>query len=345
MRLFIQILFFSLLLTSCSADKTAQSVFDNYLNRLSNSLKVEIEEIEVAGTKAIDGTLRPYPRKSSLVYEIPSVDINILQFLQLSKCELQRLIGHRNSSLGKLMTGYHTLLYEHEFLILAQQCRATLEPDESLYDELTKAIEHKQKYQNQVRWNETFAGNELRYLFSLGTEPLTPQQLSHHPTELSTALESLNTWLLEPSVNGSGLQQAYKAFEARKYIGELRLTMAMAMSKLAQADALLDQRLTQKPLCYNQRANHQSKIVNNVFFKFYIGEVQPMLAQLHQQGKAVFGLIDELQKHMATPDLFTEFWAEVYTSEDSEWQDFNAAIAKHTKSWQDLFNQCGGLPR
>ena len=144
---------------------------------------------------------------------------------------------------------------------------------------------------------------------------------------------------------GSSLTSPKKHPLVVKYIGELRLSMAMAISKLAQADALLNQRLTQKPLCYNQQANQQSKIVNNVFFKFYIGEVQPMLAQLHQQGKAVFGLIDKLQKHMATPDLFTEFWAEVYTAEDSEWQDFNAAIAKHTKSWQDLFNQCGGLPR
>jgi hypothetical protein len=43
------------------------------------------------------------------------------------------------------------LLYEHEFLILAQRCQATMEQDKPLYAELTKAIEHKNKYMGELR--------------------------------------------------------------------------------------------------------------------------------------------------------------------------------------------------
>ena len=333
-----------LIQSSCSFDNSSRSVFDDYLYRLSNSLDVEIDHSFKEGNHHSSSMLTLYPKKSEMLYDIPTVSINLLQFLRLSTCDLQRLIGQRNSSLGKLMTGYHSLLYEHEFLMLARRCQEMIDPGNPLYAELVNVIEHKQSYKDQLHWNATFAGDEIRHLFSLSTRILTPQQLSRKPVELVGALETLNTWLSNPTSNSTGLQYAYKTFETRKHIGKLRLTMAMAVSALTQADSLITKRLSQKPLCYNQKANQKFEIVYRIFRGFYIGEVQPILAQLHLQGRELFSLIDQLQGSMETGPKFTEFWANVYTSQDSEWQDFNKAIEEHVSSWQSLLTQCGHSP-
>ncbi|MFT5421139.1 MAG: hypothetical protein ACI9D5_001894 [Candidatus Endobugula sp.] len=285
-----------------------------------------------------------YPNKSALSYSIPAVEVNVLQFFQLSACELQRLIGQRNSSLGKLMKDYHALLYEYEFLILAQHCQQTLDKNGALYAALTKAIAHKKNHLHNVRWNTTFASDEMRHLFSLGSQPLTVQQLSEHPIELITALEYLDTWLSKPTIENQTLHDSYKVLATRKYIGELRLTMAMTVSALAQATSIIDKRLAKKPLCRQPQSNPEFKVVNRVFHLFYIGEVQPFIAKLHQQGQTLLNLIDQLQASLTPNQIFIHFWDAVYTAENSEWQSFNHAISTHTIAWQKLLRQCGHLP-
>jgi hypothetical protein len=330
----------NLLLASCQFEKTSEDVFDNYLYRLSNSLKVDNDN----DNNQSPINLKLYPKKSDMFYDIPSSNVNIWQFIQLSKCDLQRLIGHRNSSLGKLMTGYHSLLYEHQFLILAKRCLDMIEKGEPLYQELIKAIEHKKNYRDKLRWNAIFVSDEMRYLFSLSSQVLSDQQLSSNPVELVTALEYLNTWLVNPNADSKKLSLSYQTLTTRKYMGELRLTMSLAATALSQADNVIEQRLLQKPLCLHKKSNPQFEVVNRVFHKFYIGEVQPLLSKLYQQAHVLFNLFDQLQAASTPNEKFGEFWDTVYRSQNSEWNIFNKAISSHTKKWQDLLKSCGQLP-
>lgn len=338
-----------LLLIGCDSKQSSYSVFDNYLYRLSNSLDVERESNLDVSVSQVTQKLAVYPKKSVLAYKLPPLDINVLQFLQLSQCDLQRLVGERNSSLGKLISGYHSLLYEYEFLVLAKECLQAIDNDSALYTELTKAIDYKERYQDRLRWNATLVSEELRHLFLLGSQPLTPEQLFNKPVDLIEALTALNVWLSKPTADVENLQQAYQVFETRKYIGELRLALAIATVRIIQADALISKRLSKRPLCFNQQPNKQFEIVNRVFTFFYIGEVQPMLAQLHQQGQELFGLIDDLQVTINSKSVrerleFDIFWDEVYKNKSSEWNRYKEAVSLHTQSWQKLLDQCGRLP-
>lgn len=328
----------ALAVIGCQPKQSSRAVFDNYLYRLSNSLDVKVE------SKPPAALLAHYPEQSSVSHDIPALNISMLEFLQLSKCDLQRLIGERNSSLGRLMTGYHALLYEYEFLLLAEQCLQVIGPKDSLHAELGRAITHKKNYQGQLYWNATFASEEVSYLFSLGSQPLTHQQLSNNPSELISALEDLHAWLSDPTTESQQLEHAYKMIGTRKYIGELRLTMAATTAALEQATSMIDERVSPKPLCYQQRSNQKFEVVDRVFHRFYIGEVQPLLAKVHQQGQTLFNLIDQLQNSLEPSKPFADFWGPVYQSEDSEWQSFNRAVDTHTKAWQNLLRQCGALP-
>ena len=83
--------------------------------------------------------------------------------------------------------------------------------------------------------------------------------------------------------------------------------------------------------------------MNTVFHKYYIGQVQPYIAALHQQSSSVFLEIDELLAIQQAPVNIVSFWGEVYHN-NSEWQGFNRAIKTHTLNWQALLRQCGKLP-
>ncbi len=325
-------------LTACGSEEATQEIFDNYLYRLSNSLKVK-QSIHIEREKLVT-----YPKKPDILHTIPPLKVNILQFLQLSNCELQRLIGHKNSSLGKLMSGYHSMLYEYEFLVLAENCKRENIDVENVSKLLSEAIEHKKKHNKKLNWNAIFADEDVRSLFSTATRPITVEELGYPPSELINALEYLLYWLKQPTLQDAKLKQAFQTMSLGKYIGQLRLAMNATIQNLETADALVSYRLDEKPLCYQQKSNPQFDIVHNVFLKFYIGETQPLLAKIHQHAKEVLLLVNEIQEILTPTPQFTKFWQEIYLSKNSEWNRFNLSIETHTLIWQRLLDQCGFLP-
>jgi hypothetical protein len=45
----------------------------------------------------------------------------------------------------------------------------------------------------------------------------------------------------------------------------------------------------------NKQSNQQFEVANRVFHRFYIGEVRPIMVELHQQSREFFGFTDRLQ--------------------------------------------------
>jgi len=119
-----------------------------------------------------------------------------------------------------------------------------------------------------------------------------------------------------------------------------------ATHMLQQADKILSVRINERPLCRQQQANAQFTIVNNVFYKYYIGQVQPYISGIYKQSVVVFSAIDELVKIQEPSRIqaLTDFWAAVYRDKNSEWQLFNRQVKNHTLNWQALLKQCGKLP-
>jgi hypothetical protein len=106
--------------------------------------------------------------------------------------------------------------------------------------------------------------------------------------------------------------------------------------------------LATRPLCFNERPNQKFDVVQTVFLKYYINEIQPYIAKLHQQSEPLFKRIERLSSQLNSDQkmslVFDDFWSGVYLSKGSEWQSFNAAIKQHTINWQQLLTQCGRLP-
>jgi hypothetical protein len=344
LRFLLPAILFLFILSACQSHDSAAYVFDNYIYRLSNSLQVKRE------TVGIVKLLPSYPSRRNLQKNIPRISINLLEFLRLSECELQRHIGQRNGALGRVMESTQQLIYDVTFLSLAKQCLTQLQPGSTLANTLQTAYEHKLTYFPASAWNATFASKEFNYLFSLGAKPLSLTAVKEQPLQLNNALAKLTRgyrrllneeWVEDFLTN---IETHYQIIESSKRLGEIRLSLQVATHTLREADSLLLARTKKNPLCQKQQGNSQFTIVNAVFHKYYIGQVQPYIAALHQQSSSVFLEIDELLAIQQAPVNIVSFWGEVYHSNNSEWQGFNRAVKTHTLNWQALLRQCGKLP-
>ena len=330
------------MLSACQSPDSPESMLDNYLYRLRNSL--QIDEPLMGGQPSLQQGLPAYPRRRDLLHAIPPSSINILAFLRLSSCDLQRHIGQRNSSLGSLMKGSQRLIYEYEFIRLAEKCLLHMGKRDPLYAELQAVLKDKYAQLPKQKWNAIAASEEFSRLFSLGSQAFSRVTIKENPVELYTAIDTLQRFSAEKINDAGQVETAYSVLASSKYFGELRLSMRLLVRYMLVADRLLDNRSNVKPLCFAGKPNKQSAIVKTVFLTFYIGEVQPYIAKVNQQAKKVFEHMDNLVSPLVSVPAFDRFWLNVYTGEDSEWQQFNQAIDRHTKKWQQLLGQCGLLP-
>ncbi len=342
MRVVIKsLLLLVIFVAACSTEKTPDSIFENYQYRLSNSLDVD------QGTVSDQKFTRYYPHKKQLLLEIPLLNMDLLDFLKLSQCNLQRLLGERNSSMGRMSGHSQRLLYDARFIPLAKECIEQLKANNGsseLISQLRLALEHKEKYWLNQFFNATFAGQEFIHLFSLSAEPLTIAESQSPPNRLYDALESINLAKDRKQLNADTFESLLAIVGSQEYVGQLRQSMALVNQHIDAANQLLDYRLNEQPLCPNLRPNEQSKIMHKVFLKFYIGEIQPYIAKVYQQSSKVFGLLDQLQEGLPVPDSFAKFWHTLYQSDESEWYQFQIKVADHTKRWQKLLAQCGLQP-
>ncbi len=335
----------AIFLVSCNGPKSAQSAFDNYVYRLTNVLDaghIKLKEISALAP------LKRYPMRRELTQSILPAKINLLDFLRLSSCDLQRHVGERNSSLGRVLQSSQRMFYEYKFIHLGEECLQQLAPSSELFRLLDASIESKREQLPIIRWNATFASKEFSTLFSLSASPLDIENVATIPTQLYGALDTINQYtqtdlLLES--DEKQLEQAFSVITSSKRMGEIRHSMRLVRHFLAHADTILESRLSSRPLCLKQKPNKEFEVLQVVFTKFYIGEIQPYISKLHQQSEALFTRIQELSDGYADSSIpFTEFWWAVFLSNDSEWQLFDRSIKQHTSNWQQLLAQCGRLP-
>ena len=347
-RLFIgfALCLFVTLFTGCANRESPENIFNNYLYRLYNSLESEGDKPSLkSNIDSAIASLPRYPKRIDLLHSLNESTINLLEFLRLSQCELQRHIGERNSSLGKLQKDSQRLIYDLEFIRLASICINSLSHENPLKTVLQIASDEKQQQLPLLLWNATFASEEFSYLFSLSTGFLGASETDLRPVNVYESLTSMERMVIDNQFDQVALEAAFAVLASRKVLGEVRRSMVLLHQGLEQADNLIRQRLEEKQLCRNNQPNKQFEIVNTVFRKFYIGEVQPYIASVYQQAETSFRLIDNLVKKQQTTKAFSQFWLAVYLSDDSEWQQVKKAIKIHTLNWQALLQQCGSLPQ
>lgn len=334
-----------LLLSSCEPFSAPQSLMDEYLVRLARVL-------DVAPQQAENPEPAFWPRVRERRVSVPEIDINMLEFLDLYGCDLQVVVGERNAILGKVMQPLNELRYSLRFIKEAEVCIKHTD-DKALQQTLNQVAEQKRQQLPAAIWQASWASDEMAGLFSHTAKPLAinksianSQQLAEDFVYLQQTSETLLSQPTDLPLKHWG--QIQQRWQYQHYLGALIKAVRQLTQMLNTGSDLLKQRLADKPICYQSKANPQAKRLEGVFFKVYIGHVQPYIAAVSQHRQVLLPAVRQFadQHNDTAPPAVKKYWQRyLFDSPGSIWTEFDDALKTHTEHWQDLLDQCGLRPK
>lgn len=343
----IFILCFSL--GGCESRSDLEQRLDEYQWRLFNSLNIK------ADLPAATFSIVVYPRQRELQRPLAPVAINLLEFLRLSRCDLQRLLGQRNSSLGQVMAASQRLFYELDFIQLAPDCIAELQRlgHQALATQLEAAIALKQQQLPDVVFNAIWAGPEFQRLFSTSIPPFELSGLQQTPVALEQSLEQLAHALNQEPLSAFSpeekvtLENALGVVASEKYMGRLLQSAVLLTQRLNGLTQVVEHQWSQRGLCPQGVVTPEARVLQRVFLRFYIGDLQPYIALLHQRGERLRMLLESMpglnvSANTSLAVYWRSHWAE--TMDQSVWQQYQLAVSRHTRLWQRLLSDCALMP-
>ncbi|TYC53312.1 DUF3080 domain-containing protein [Marinobacter sp. BW6] len=335
----------AVLLAGCDPFSDARPMMDEYVERVARVLETDPEFSEIPSASQL-------PRRRDRVLTMPELDMGMLDFLSLYGCELQYVVGERNSVMGRVMQPLNRLRYEIRFIEAARDCLPEIE-DEEFAEELTGAIDSKLESLPIAIWNATWGVEEIEKLFTLakGYYPVAPE--GNPVSDLALDIDSLNAAVarlysedLAVSLDFAG--DVHQRWQAEYRAGQLINSALLLTARLQDGTKLLRQRIDGRPLCLDGKPNNQSDIVQNMFFSVYIEKIQPYMSAVTQGRVALIEPFERLAavQQEVMPESFTGWYDRhlAQSAEASLWRELDVAMMAHTRAWQDLLGQCGLRP-
>lgn len=335
------IAFVPFLIAGCDPFSQPESMLDEYNQRLARVLDVEPELTPLPTAPGL-------PRLRERVFEIEPISIGMLDFLGLYGCELQFVVGERNSSLGRVAHPLTRLDYERRFIIAAEACLESLER-ETLAERLVEVTAEKRESFPEAAWNAVWGSREIENHFTRSRGAL-PVRLNRD--RLSVSVQ--NAMLLEHRVRAllegdldqdlAVLDSVYQRWLNDPSAGQAVRSAILVATRLDDASRLIEQRLDERPLCPSGRPNRQAEIMRNMLGSVYAAEVQPYLANVQHVRRELLPPLRAVATlgQQSPGRAFEDYVATVLdeSGESSYWLAFDQAIARHTAAWQALLDQC-----
>lgn len=342
----------TLLLLGCE-QRPVESMLERYSNRVANSLDSDAQlDLNIS----LDLPL--YPRRRERIRPVTDLRQGLLDVLKLRHCQLIPLVAERNSSLGKVMPPSRQLVYEIQFLSRLNNCRQTLrdsQADEELTQQLDEIYRIKKESFEASLWNGIFTSEAIERNFS-HSEAALPLEGDGGFSQTRQALEAFNRIAAlnniihnqarwdEPN-NLDQLEPHYQALSTLRYGSRWLRSIYLMTYTLNHTASVIEQRLQQRPLCYNQQATPKALIVKNVFNKYYAGELQPYMAKIDRDGREWLRLNQQLLANFNyIPATMLQYQALMLTMNSPFWQHYTQARDRHTQAWQRLLKQCNLMP-
>ncbi len=342
-----------MLLQGCD-QRPAESMLERYSNRVANSLNSDAElnlDIPLA--------LPPYPKRRERIQPVPDLRQGLIEVLNLRHCQLINLIAERNSSLGKVMPPSRQMVYEIRLLFRLGRCQQTLtqhDSDAELLQQVDEIFLIKKANFEVALWNGIFTSEAIERNFSRSEPPLsltdddgfsqTRQALLmlNRIAALNSEINTPQTEWTEPDYLDQ-LEPHYQALSSLRYGSRWLRSLYLVTYTLNHTASVIEQKLGQRPLCFNKQATPKALIVKNVFNKYYAGELQPYMARIDREGREWLELNRRLLlnfKHI--PDAMKDYQAQIIASDAPLWLNYTTARDRHTKAWQRLLSQCNLMP-
>lgn len=349
-----------LILSGCSGGDSLENRFDDYEARLARVLDLDY------GPEPSPEPL-PFPSRRSLQLTLQDLRIDWLEFFALSDCDLSRVVGERNSSLGKVMAPSQQWLYERELLRALAECRQKREAEGEMEAAARLAdIETlKRRDYPLVIWNATWASPEYQSLLSTRGGALnTTFRLADH-AELTATLSRLRELAeqesrqtdftrTKPPEDIEALNQSLVSAPA---IGALWVSLELASARMARINNALQERLARRPLCPSGKPVEAARFLKNVLLNVYAPQVQNPLAELQRANQRWRPLLaGQAASQVQALATLEQQSAATGGSRWSEWRQFHERfldarstletelrqeLRRHARLMSDTLHSCG----
>ena len=365
----ISVAMFALL--GCFGGSTVKQSIDDYAARLSRVLDTPLPD------SFNDKITTPLPKladSATLKHAIEGVNINLREFYALQYCELGTVVAERNTSLGKSQLPSQRLVYESKLLNVLKSCEAALtKENESNQRNATLAATiaswREQKTQNYSKtWANLVQGsqelrlalntperlfsvennkdalssvNALYYINSLSNKGLLLSDMySSNTASSDTETEATNENNSESIIESSELEQQLKIIRSARLPATLWHTQQTLTQNLSLLTNLLETQLDAVS-CPEGRASDKAKILRNVFYLFFIEEIQPVGSLVNQYHYKLAPLWEDW---LAQPSLHEEFKRYIRQQSQDGFNQYSSVMKAHVNLWQGFLGRCNLSP-
>jgi len=333
-----------LFLSGCAPDSGVPDMMDDYVGQVANALDLSPELSEV-------GPVSQIPRRRERVLDMPDLDMGMLDFLSLYGCQLQFVVGERNSIMGRVMQPLNRLRYETRFIHAAQECIPETDR-EGVKEDLDEAIKSKMETLPIAVWNATWGVEEIERLFTL-SQGLYPGSADDEPVaELANDARKLNRTVAGLLHGGTEepldyVGDVHQRWQAEHRAGQLLNSARLLTTRLNDATALLVRRIENDPLC-PEAPEEPPAALREAYGKGYVDSVESYLDNVEKARDDLIEPLDTLAAQQAEimPAAFHDWYRQYLdtTSTDSLWGQLDQAREAHDQRWQQLLSQCGIAP-
>jgi len=365
----ISVAMFALL--GCFGGSTVKQSIDDYAARLSRVLDTPLPD------SFNDKITTPLPKladSATLKHTIEGVSINLREFYALQDCELGTVVAERNTSLGKSQLPSQRLVYESKLLNVLKSCEAMLTRENESNQRnaaLTATIAswREQKTQNYSKtWANLVQGsqelrlalntperlfsvennkdtlssvNALYYINSLSNKEVLLSDMYFSNTAPSdTETEATNENNSESIIESSELEQQLKIIRSARLPATLWHTQQTLTQNLSLLTNMLETELDAVS-CPEGRASDKAKILRNVFYLFFIEEIQPVGSLVNQYHYKLAPLWEEW---LAQPSLHEEFKRYIRQQSQDGFNQYSSVMKAHVNLWQGFLGRCNLSP-
>ena len=321
-------------LAGCGDTPLGESLLDNYIDRLSNTLSADKpDRPAIDPPRIVEFDISPIP--------IETQSIGLIDLLSVTDCELKVNIARRNTLLAKNASPSQQLLLDLEFLRLAPACIDSLRSsgDDKLAEIIKEARELRDQQLPARIFNAVTAGPEWQALWSA---PLSlgnyPEQSSDDEAQALNALaHRIERWL---SGNWDSDDETIELIlsELRTDAGgSLLLAATTQQAYLAQASELLEA-TTRDELCRRGEATQTSIVLNTVIQKYFAGEVQGWLSTVNQRHYALLRGVESIESSLN--DVLTREYREWQATRESTTEYLFTAPRSHVRAIKTTQGPC-----
>ena len=365
----ISVAMFALL--GCFGGSTVKQSIDDYAARLSRVLDTPLPD------SFNDKITTPLPKladSATLKHAIEGVNINLREFYALQDCELGTVVAERNTSLGKSQLPSQRLVYESKLLNVLKSCEAALTKENESYQRnaalaATIASWREQKTQDYSKtWANLVQGsqelrlalntperlfsvennkdalssvNALYYINSLSNKGLLLSDMySSNTASSDTETEATNENNSERIIESSELEQQLKIIRSARLPATLWHTQQTLTQNLSLLTNMLETELDAVS-CPEGRASDKAKILRNVFYLFFIEEIQPVGSLVNQYHYKLAPLWEDW---LAQPSLHEEFKRYIRQQSQDGFNQYSSLMKAHVNLWQGFLGRCNLSP-